>query len=80
MTDLEREFTVAEVAEALGLSERWVRNQVTGGAEHQRYGNRIRFTLRQVDKLRARHKQAESTPPPLPITTGRRKDRNHWQR
>jgi Helix-turn-helix domain len=76
MIELEREFTVTEVAEALGLSDRWVRNGVARGAEHQRYGNRIRFTPQQLERLRARHRREEFTPPPPPITTGPRK---HWR-
>ena len=49
-----RDHTLAEVAEALGMSKRWVRDQIKAGAAHQRYGNRIRFTDSQVDELRAR--------------------------
>lgn len=50
---LEDEHTMQEVAAALKMSYRWVRKQVQGGAAHQRYGNRIRFTDEQVEALRA---------------------------
>lgn len=67
---LSRDYTMAEVAEALGMSERWVRLQVSNGAEHNRYGHKIRFTAEQVERLRAgRTKNAT----PTSITTGRKR-------
>ena len=70
MSALEKDFDLAEVAEALGMSERWVRDRVREGAEHQRYGRKIRFTPVQVEKLRKAHTQ---TPVEQSITTGRKK-------
>lgn len=67
---LEPDYSLAEVAKALGMSERWVRARLKEGAEHQRYGHKIRFTPEQVDKLRAAH---VSQPAPQSITTGRKR-------
>lgn len=50
---LQPDYDLTEVANALGMSERWVRERIREGAEHQRYGRKIRFTPEQVDKLRA---------------------------
>lgn len=68
--ELARDFSLAEVADALGMSERWVRTRVKEGAEHQRYGHKIRFTAEQVDRLRARHTKQ---PVAQSITTGRKR-------
>lgn len=69
--DLERDFSLEEVADALGMSTRWVRDRIRlDGAEHQRYGRNIRFTQDQVRQLRAAHVRSvvrES------VTTGPRK-------
>lgn len=70
MSDLEKDFTIAEVAEAIGMSDRWIRQRIKEGAEHIRYGHKIRFTKEQVDKLRAAHVKA---PAVESITTGRKK-------
>lgn len=67
---LDPDYTLAEVAEALGMSPRWVRDRIREGAEHMRYGHVIRFSAEQVDKLRASHTKAPET---QPITTGRKK-------
>lgn len=64
------DYSLAEVAKALGMSERWVRARLKEGAEHQRYGHKIRFTPEQVDKLRAQH---TSQPAPVSITTGKKR-------
>lgn len=68
---IEPDYTLAEVAEALGMSERWIRGKVADGAAHQRYGHKIRFTPAQVEELRANHTKkpvaAQS------ITTGRKR-------
>ena len=69
---IEKDFTVDQVAAAVGMSGRWVRARIADGAEHQRYGHKIRFTAEQVDKLRASHTQA---PESESITTGRKKGR-----
>ena len=67
---LEPDYSLAEVAKALGMSERWVRARLKDGAEHQRYGHKIRFTPAQVEALRASHTKQ---PAPTSITTGRKR-------
>lgn len=68
---LEPDYPLEEVAEALGMSTRWVRDRCNlDGAEHIRYGRKIRFTAAQVEKLRATHTVA---PAAQSITTGRKK-------
>lgn len=66
---LEVDYTYGEVAAALRMSERWVRAQVAAGAEHNRYGHKVRFTPTQVEKLRARNTRA-ATPTTDKVTTG----------
>ena len=70
MTDMTPDLTMKEVATLLGMSERWVRLKVAEGAEHQRYGHKIRFTPDQVEKLRASHTKS---PVAESITTGRKR-------
>jgi hypothetical protein len=70
--DLERDYTLDEVAEALGMSTRWVRQRIQAGAEHQRYGRKIRFTRKQFEDLRSAHTRAEPQVP-LSITTGKKR-------
>lgn len=67
---LEPDYTMEEVAQALGMSPRWVRQKVKDGAEHQRYGHKIKFTEAQVEKLRASHTKV---PVVESITTGKKK-------
>lgn len=67
---LEPDHDLKEVAAALGMSERWIRQRIKDGAEHNRYGHKIKFTAAQVEKLRAAHTVA---PTPESITTGRKK-------
>lgn len=69
---LPKDYTYEEVADALGMSSRWVRLKVKEGAEHQKYGHKVRFTADQVEKLRASCTQA---PTPQSITTGRKRSR-----
>lgn len=69
---LSTDYTLADVAEALQMSERWVRDRVREGAEHIRYGRKIRFTPDQVDKLRAQHTHS---PVEASITTGKKRAR-----
>lgn len=70
---LEKDFTIEEVAKALGMSTRWVRDRIRlDGAEHQRYGSRTRFTAEQVAALRAFHARRLSV---APVTTGPEKKR-----
>ena len=65
---LEPDYTLEEVAEAIGMSTRWVRDRIRlDHAEHNRYGRRIKFTASQVAKLRAAHVQSHVTEP---VTTG----------
>lgn len=68
---LAKDYTLEEVAEALGMSTRWVRDRCNlDGAEHIRYGHKIRFTVEQVEQLRAAHVKA---PAKASVTTGRKK-------
>lgn len=68
---LETDYTAEEVAEALGMSPRWVRQQVNEhGAAHQRYGHKLRFTAEQVEALRKAHTKV---PASESMTTGRKK-------
>jgi hypothetical protein len=69
-TPLVPDYTLDEVAAALRMSTRWVRDRVKDGAEHQRKGHKITFTAEQVDKLRAAHTKV---PVEQSITTGRKK-------
>lgn len=62
MTDpvtLNTDYTLEEVAEALRVSTRWIRDRIRAGkegkgpiVEHIRRGHMIRFTGDQVEKLR----------------------------
>lgn len=70
MSELEKDFGLLEVAEALGMSERWVRQQVKDGAVHNRYGHKIRFTREQVELLKASFTKGAVE---QSITTGRKK-------
>ena len=70
MTELEKDYGLEEVADAIGMSTRWVRERCKEGAEHIRYGRKIRFTQAQVDRLRASHTKM---PTEQSITTGRKK-------
>jgi excinuclease UvrABC nuclease subunit len=75
MTDLEKDYSIAEVSEAIGMSTRWIRDRINdpdNPAEHLRYGHKIRFTAAQVDRLRAAHTKAPVSTI-APVTTGRRK-------
>lgn len=67
---LSKDYSLNEVAEALGMSPRWVRARIKEGAEHQRYGHKIRFTDAQVEALRAQH---ASAPVVQSVTTGRKR-------
>ncbi|MBS45336.1 MAG: hypothetical protein CMH83_19630 [Nocardioides sp.] len=68
MGKLDRDYTLSEVAEALGMSERWVRDRIRlDGIAHQRYGRGIRFTAEQVAALRSAHSHSLAKEP---VTTG----------
>jgi len=70
---LEPDYTLEEVAQALGMSTRWVRDRIRlDGVEHVRYGKYIRFTAAQVARLRAEHVTAGVVEP---VTTGPEKGR-----
>lgn len=67
-----QDLDLAQVAEALGMSERWVRQRCIEGADHLRYGHKIRFTQAQVDALRKSHEAPRIR---QSITTGPRRKR-----
>lgn len=69
---LPTDYTLEQVADSLQMSPRWVRDRVREGAEHIRYGRKIRFTAEQVDKLRAGRVQNAI---PQSVTTGRKRSR-----
>lgn len=73
MTELAKDYDLIEVATALGMSERWVRQQCKDGAVHNRYGHKIRFTAEQVEMLRARNTKRPLEVVAESITTGRKK-------
>lgn len=64
---LEQDYTLDEVAEALRMSTRWVRDRIKDGAAHQRKGHKITFTIGQVDALR---EQFTKNPAEQSMTTG----------
>jgi len=71
VTPLTKDYTLEEVATALRMSTRWVRDRIKhDGAEHTRRGHKIVFTAEQVEKLRASHAKA---PIEESITTGRKR-------
>jgi hypothetical protein len=73
--ELEPDYSLTEVAKAIGMSTRWIRDRVNDPddpAEHLRYGHKIRFTDAQVKALRARHTKAAPSPVTA-VTTGRKK-------
>lgn len=71
--DLDPDFTLKQVASAIGMSERWIRQRIAEGAAHQRYGHKIRFTPAQVQALRESH--AANTAPANVVTTGKKRSR-----
>lgn len=52
MTELPKTYTLDEVADAIGMSERWVRGKLKD-VEHMRAGHKIRFTQAQYEAFRA---------------------------
>lgn len=64
------DYSLDEVAAALGMSAAWVRKQVWAGAAHQRYGHKIRMRADQVEALR---RSFESAPTTQAITATRRR-------
>lgn len=61
-------YTLTDVADALGMSERWLRQKCADGASYTRLGNKIRFTEAQYQALVETH---SVTPVAQSITTGR---------
>lgn len=75
---LAEDFTLVEAAKAIGMSGRWLRQQIKDGEagegpfiEHTRRGHKIMFTEDQVEKLRAAHKRV--APVEQSVTTGRKR-------
>jgi len=75
---LERDYDLNEVADAIGMSTRWIRDRIREGkqgtgpvVEHIRYGHVIKFTAAQVDRLKAQHTVAPALDDQ--VTTGRKK-------
>lgn len=80
MSELTKDYSLEEVADALGMSGRWVRQKIADGkegkgpaVEHLRYGHKIRFSADQVEAFRRQF--IESAPTVVPITTGRKRSR-----
>lgn len=69
---LEPDYDLEQIAAAVGMSTRWVRDKVKAGAAHQRYGNKIKMTAEQVAMLRASHTKVPEQVVES-ITTGRKK-------
>lgn len=81
MTTPEKDYTLAETADALKVSTKWIRNRIKAGVEgkapfveHIRRGNRIIFTAAQVEALRMAG--AQTPPVAESITTGRSRRTN----
>ncbi len=67
---LPRDWTLEEVAEALRMSTRWLRDRLKSDQlEHQKYGHKILFTDEQVAAIRAWH---AAQPIEQSVTTRRR--------
>lgn len=68
---LPRLYTSNDVLEAVGRSERWLRQEIAkGGVPHTRLGRSIKFTAQQYDAFIASFAQNEK---PRSITTGRKR-------
>ena len=64
----DREYTLLEVAEAIGMSTRYVRDRLRlDGFAHQRYGKHIRFTRDQFLAFQRAHTTVAVAEP---VTTG----------
>lgn len=69
---LDPDYTIDEVAAALGMSDRWLRAKMKADKlAHQRYGHKIKFTAEQVEAIRSRY--AAEPAPAEQITTGKKK-------
>lgn len=78
MTDLTKDYTLEEVATALRMSTRWVRDRIKEGKEgkgpviaHERRGHKIVFTADQVELFR--NQFTVTAPRVESITTGKKK-------
>lgn len=67
--ELAKDYTLNDVAKALGMSERWVRSKLPQ-VEHTRYGHKVRFTTEQFEAFKA---QFVEKPVAKSVTTGRKK-------
>lgn len=72
MTEAEKDLNLEQIAEAMGMSTRWVRDQLRDGSgiEHRRPGGRIRMSAEQLEKFKATY---DVNAIPQSITTGRRR-------
>lgn len=71
MTTPAPNYGLKEIADILGMSERWVSDRCKAGAKHQKLGHKIKMTAEEIELLRAEHTVA---PPPVqPMTTKRKK-------
>lgn len=78
-TELTRDHTLEEVADALRMSSKWIRNKIKDGKAgrgpviaYERRGHKIVFTDEQVAALRNQFTDAPTTGGDS-ITTGRKK-------
>lgn len=81
---LPKDYTLDEVADALRMSTRWVRNRINEGKDpdhpgpviaHERRGHKIIFTADQVEAFRNQFTDTPEVAPVASITTGRKKSR-----
>lgn len=71
VTPLPRDYTLKEVAAALRMSERWLRDRIKNDKlEHEKRGHKILFTAAQVEAIRSRY---TAQPAEQSITTGRKR-------
>lgn len=82
--EVESDLTLSEAASKLRVSTRWVRNRIKDGddpesdapaVEHIRRGNKIMFTVDQLEKLRSLNVRNAAPAVPESITTGPRRKR-----
>lgn len=78
LTPLTTDYTLTEVAQALRMSTRWVRDRIKAGESgagpaiaHERRGNKIVFTADQVEALRNQFTATSSVAGS--ITTGKKR-------
>lgn len=67
----EKDYNLEQIAEAMDMSTRWVRDQLKDlSIEHRRPGKRIRMSAEQLEKFKARY---DVVPVVQSITTGRKR-------